>query len=206
MNDLNNELGCFWHRLLERCIMKTVAYLLVSSVVVLGFSGWLAARQSAPTTQPISIVDEKRFNAVDRGSYQFLEEIGKNIIISTPIDRKAANDRSIIFKLKDTLGLPAVSVGTSTYNPEQKTSYPDKIAITGTKDIEADGSADVRVVTDRVAKTGTLHIRLASDDDPVLKPKWIQVSTQNPETGEATGLDGAIYVYTPGKGFEPKAK
>jgi len=67
--------------------MQPVAYLLVSSVVVLGFSGWLAARQSAPTTQPISIVDEKRFNAVDRGGYQLVEEIGKSVSISTPIER-----------------------------------------------------------------------------------------------------------------------
>jgi len=64
-------------------------FLLIASGLFfsLQISSWLIADKPARTTEPISIVDEKRFNAVDRGGYQLVEEIGKIVSISTPIER-----------------------------------------------------------------------------------------------------------------------
>ena len=150
--------------------------------------------------------------SVDRGSYMIGERIGESVSIApkskhklTAAQQALHRDWQITFYANYTLDLPALIVSGSESNAESK----ELVSVSFTVDVECDQSVDVKVFRDQIARTTNTRIRLEQPDPQTATQKiepWLEVKLFNREIGEATGLDGTIYVYTPGKGFEPKAK
>jgi len=141
------------------------------------------------------------FVKVDRDTYYIYEEIGKSVSLGVLTRPLGATDWSITFDNSYCKNLPGLTTGFSKRDLEKKTTIFTRFVV----DIEIDGVDDVWIEYYHVLDKATRHVRIPSVD-PLNQPTWVGVSSFNRQIGEATGLDGTIYVYAPGKGFEPKAK
>ncbi len=135
-----------------------------------------------------------------QSKYRVSEIPNQQLLISSN-PRGQDRDWAINFESDAVGGLPSVTIISNIAASEGKPVR--KVYMT--RDIEIDGKVDLVIEyesggTDAVVSHAG-RLRVAGEPDT-----WADFKSFLAKDAAATGLDGTVYVYTPGKGFEPKAK